>query len=103
MRLESAIQTEILKKSKQYEVFAYKHPPDPVGIPDVHIFGNGIHLWVEVKRSSKDKPKPHQLLKHDELRKAGDTVIVAWTWEQVEPVMDRLFTKKQKRKRKIIK
>ncbi len=88
MRLESAIQGEILKKLKKRDhSFTYKHCPVPSGIPDIHHIENGISYWFEVKRSEKHLPTPLQLLRHKHLREAGCLVFVVWSWQQVKAVL----------------
>lgn len=47
------------------------------GFPDLQLFWPGGHvLFVEMK-APKEKPEPHQLELHDQLRRLGHTV--AWT------------------------
>lgn len=102
MRLESSIQSEFIKKlkrrrrmyKKKHKPVSYKHPPYPVGIPDIHHIEAGLTLWIEVKRSEHDKPTPIQLKRHKLLRAAGAHVLVAWEWNQVAQWL-KLYIKEQ--------
>ena len=88
MRLEASIQSDIIKKLKR-KGFVYKHPPSPVGIPDIHFIMDGVCYWFEVKRSSKEEPTPIQKLRHRQLRDAGCIVEVVWSWKQVKRIISR--------------
>lgn len=53
------------------------------GIPDICAFRPpGLLLWLELKQPG-NKPSPAQLDRHEELRRAGLPITVAWTMEQV--------------------
>lgn len=53
------------------------------GIPDLFAFrAPGLLLWLELKQPG-NKPSPAQLERHEELRRAGLPITVAWTLEQV--------------------
>ena len=83
MRLESSIQSDILKYLKNFG-FAYKHEPSPAGIPDIHFIWGGKSVWFEVKRSKKHKPTALQLYQHQKLIEAGAEVYVVWSLKQVK-------------------
>jgi len=94
-RLESAIQSDIIKKLKaRYKKgFVYKHPPSPTGIPDIHFILKGVSYWFEVKRTSKEEPSPIQKLRHKQLKKAGCIVGVVWDWKQVDYILQETQAK----------
>lgn len=53
------------------------------GVPDVLAFRHGgLLLWLELKQPG-NKPSAAQLERHEELRRAGFPITVAWTLEQV--------------------
>ena len=88
MRLESSIQTEIIKKlKKRKHSFTYKHPPYPPGMPDIHHIEKGVSFYFEVKRSKDHKPTKLQKYIHKKLKKAGAKVYVVWSWEQVDQII----------------
>ena len=99
IKLESSVQTDILKELKDYG-YAYKHPPSPKGIPDIHFMSVGGNLWFEVKRSSKEKPSSIQLVRHKKMRKAGQLVYVVWSWLQVKEILNEQAITKIPRKRR---
>lgn len=92
MRLESSIQSDILKYLKRFG-FVYKHEPSPAGIPDIHLILNGKSIWFEVKRSKKHKPTPLQLYQHQKLRDAGAEVYVVWSLKQVKKLYSNEISK----------
>ena len=88
MKLESAIQTDIIKWLKcRPNSFTYKHPPYPAGIPDIHHLENGNSYWFEVKRTSKDKARKLQKLRMKKLRKAGCVALVVRSLKKVQKVI----------------
>jgi len=88
MKLESVIQTEIIKNlKKRKKSFTYKHCPDPTGYPDIEHMERGKCYLFEVKRSKKHKPSKIQKFRHKQLRKAGYKVYVVWSWDQVENIL----------------
>lgn len=88
MRLESAIQAQIIKKlKKRKNSFTHKHCPDPAGYPDIEHLENGKLYLFEVKRSENHKPTELQLLRHRQLEEAGATVSVVWSWDQVKEIL----------------
>ena len=90
MKLESSIQSEIIKKlKKRKNSFTYKHCPDPVGYPDIEHIENGVLYLFEVKRSAKDKPSKIQKFRHKQLTKAGAKIFVVWSWTQVKNVLTK--------------
>ena len=87
-KLESSIQSDILTLLRELGYYAYKHPPYPTGITDIHAFKNGKHYWFEVKRNKaefrkKFKNKAIQKLRRKHIREAGDVACVVWSLEQV--------------------
>lgn len=53
------------------------------GLPDLFAFrAPGLLLWLELKQPG-NKPSLAQLERHEELRRAGLPITVAWTLEQV--------------------
>jgi len=88
MKLESAIQTEIIKWLKTLKKsFVYKHEPSPSGIPDIHCIYKGHSFWFEVKRTKNHKPTQLQIYNHNKLRKAGASVTVVWSLKQVKGII----------------
>lgn len=101
-KLESAIQTDIIKVLESLGYFVYKHPPYPTGMPDIHAIQYGKHYWFEVKRSKVDfkkkfKNKALQKLRRKLLRKAGDVACVVWTVDHVYRAIDGFKTPKLRR------
>ena len=91
MKLESSIQTDILKYLRlRPKTFTYKHEPSPTGIPDIHHVEDGKSIWFEVKRSKKHKPTKIQKRQHKQLRKAGAKVYVVWKLVQVIKIMNHI-------------
>ena len=94
MRLESSIQSEIIKKlKKRKKSFTHKHCPDPVGYPDIEHLEKGILFVFEVKRTADDEPTPIQKLRHKQLKKAGAIVKVVWSWQQVLDILNKTLNK----------
>lgn len=92
MKLESVIQSDIIKRlKKRKKSFTYKHPPVPTGIPDIFHLEKGVEFRFEVKRTEADKPTPIQLYQHKKLRKAGAKVFVVWSWDQVNKILTDYF------------
>ena len=93
MKLESSLQTDIIKKlKKRKNSFTYKHCPDPVGYPDIEHIEQGKLFLFEVKRSkqhAKDETTPIQKYRHEELKKAGAIVKVVWSWKQVNKTLNK--------------
>ena len=89
MKLESKIQSEILKYLKsRSNSFTYKHFEYPTGMPDIHHIENGYHYWFEVKRSKNHKPTKMQLYRHKQLKNAGDKVFVVWSLDQIKRIIN---------------
>lgn len=57
-----------------------------VGIPDLLHLEGGIYLWLEVKRPG-ERPTRRQRFIHDRIRRAGGTVAVVHSWEDVEELI----------------
>lgn len=101
-KLESSLQTDILTMLKNLGYYAYKHPPYPTGITDIHAFKHGKHYWFEVKRSEaefkkKFKNKALQKLRRKHLRKAGDVACVVWSLQHVLNALNSDKTPKSRR------
>jgi hypothetical protein len=93
-RLESSIQSEIIKKlKKRKKSFTHKHCPDPVGYPDVEHLERGILFLFELKRTSKDEASKIQKYRHKKLKKAGAIVNVVWKWQQVLDILNKTLNK----------
>ena len=92
MRLESSIQAQILRELKKLDGFAYKHPPYPAGMPDIHFIYNGISFFFEVKRSKKHKPTKLQKHRHKQLRKVGCIVKVVTSWGEVKDILSKYMS-----------
>lgn len=92
MKLESAIQSEILKWfNKQKKCYAFKVNPPPNGIPDVHILIRGVPFYLEVKRTEDDEPRDLQVYRIEQLRKAGGTAHVVRSLSESKAIVhDRL-------------
>lgn len=59
------------------------------GWPDrIVILPAGTLLWVETKRPSGGRVSPSQLLAHEQLRRLGQRVVVVWTREQVDALLE---------------
>ena len=90
MRLESSIESQILRElKKRPKTFSYKHPPIPTGFPDVEHKEAGRTFLFEVKRSKTHKPTPIQKYTHKQLRKAGCKVWIVWSWKQVKKILKK--------------
>jgi len=88
-KLESAIQSDIIKKlKKRKNSFTYKHCPDPVGYPDIEHIENGVVYLFEVKRSKDHEPSKIQKFRHKQLAKAGAKVYVVWSWKMVKSLLN---------------
>jgi len=55
--------------------------------PDRCIMFKGATVWVETKSTGK-KPDPHQLREHERMRRAGQTVIVIDSIEEVDHLFE---------------
>lgn len=49
------------------------------GFPDLFVVFEGRVLFIETKRSAKEKPRPDQIAVHETLRRAGLRVEVCWS------------------------
>lgn len=93
-RLESSIQTEIIKWLRQRpHSFTYKHPPYPAGIPDIHHLEHGFAFYFEVKRTNKDKARKLQKLRIKKLRKAGCICDVVYSLDDVKVIISKTLSK----------
>jgi len=99
---ESYKQTRFQKRLQGMGYEVYKHPPTPIGTPDLHAFKKGRHYWFEVKRSEAEFKKDFinkniQKKRRKKIRKAGDTVCVVWLWDHIEDALDGKKTPKFRR------
>ena len=87
-KLESAIQSEILKKlNKLPKTFAFKVNPPPNGIPDIHCLSDGVPYYFEVKRTANDKARKLQQYRIEQLREAGGVAEVVTSYADVVKYM----------------
>jgi hypothetical protein len=58
-----------------------------VGAPDRLVLLPGVHFLVELKKPKGGILENHQVREIERLRRAGFTVYVCWTKEQIDEVM----------------
>jgi len=89
-RLESSIERQIIKElRKRPKTYSYKHPPIPVGFPDIEHKERGRTFLFEVKRSKTHKATPIQKYVHKQLKKTGNKVWIVWSWKQVKKILKK--------------
>lgn len=95
-RLEKSIEAEIIKNLKAigFGVTKTSQPRPSMltrGIPDLYAAHPtwGLRVWIEVK-AEDNKPSAYQLAWHATERAAGGTVLVAWSWGEVQAALQAL-------------
>ena len=73
-------------------------PENVKGIPDrlVVLPPDGRCVWVELKRSKDGRLSDLQKYQHARLRKMGAKVVVAWSREDVDKLMDRMYNETER-------
>lgn len=85
---ESAVETHMIKKAKEAEVFILKNT-GMNGIPDRLIVKKGRHVWVELKRPGEE-PTVLQREIMWKLRRHGATCIVVDSKELAAAVIEAI-------------
>lgn len=59
------------------------------GWPDrIVLLPGGTLVWVELKRPSGGRVSPSQLLAHEQLLRLGQRVVIIWTKEEVDELLE---------------
>lgn len=90
MELEKAIQSKI-KKALEKDGWIVLRPVavSKSGYPDLWCLKAGMLVLVEVKRPG-EHPTELQLIRHDQLRKAGFPVVIASSVNHIEVIKNHL-------------
>lgn len=66
-------------------------PDDMPGYPDrIVMLPGGVLVWAETKKPKGGKVSKLQKLRHEQLRSLGQRVIVVWTKEQADELVEQL-------------
>ena len=92
-----------LKESGAYRVKYHGNYYSENGTPDILACVNGYFLAIEVK-ADNGKPTPLQLVKIDDIRKAGGFAYVVYPsgWERLKDIIDGLLIDKFNREESVI-
>lgn len=95
-RLEADLQAFMLaEKFKLLEAMGLcmcvKHSDRMIsGLPDLQVFvGEGEVIFIELKRSGEETPRPEQLRFHHKIEQFGCDVYVAYTWGMVKSILHK--------------
>lgn len=90
--LETRVTAQITRKLRgrgAYVVKIHGSPYQPATI-DLFVCYRGRFIGIEDKRDQAHKPTHRQQQVLGEISSAGGTALVAWSWAQVEPALDRI-------------
>ena len=92
-----------LKERGAYRVKYHGNYYSENGTPDILACVNGYFLAIEVK-ADNGKPTPLQLVKIDDIRKAGGFAYVVYPsgWEKLKDIIDGLLIDKFSREESVI-
>jgi hypothetical protein len=90
---ENAFQRKLLLMAKKARIFARKvETPGVVGFPDLVLIGNGVTVFVEVKRpDGKGRLSRHQEITISDMREHGGKVYVIDDAQQFTDLIEREF------------
>lgn len=89
---EREVEKYLVRQVESLGLATYKFVPDQApGMPDRVVLLPGSRvLWVELKTKG-GRLSELQLYRHAELRKAGHDVVVVWSKDQVDELIDKLL------------
>lgn len=66
-------------------------PDDMPGYPDrIVMLPGGVLVWAETKKPKGGRVSKLQKLRHEQLRALGQRVVVVWTKEQADELVEQL-------------
>ena len=93
-KLEATIENDACKEAKKHGWWGIKLIPKLVrGIPDRMFVGHGKVVFIEFKRTSRDKPRKAQEAIHRRFARHGINVHVAWEVNQVMDILNEAKTR----------